>query len=253
LASEPAITPAAASDLISFLKALPDCRMRRGIRFPQWWMLLVAILSILSGADFLIAVKHSRRRGFRLIRDRLTYGRRIPWRTSGREVKRGRDISWTLRAMPAPEWVMEQWPGSATIIAVRSQGIRDGKPTDETRYYVWRLRTGAQALLRHVRNRWSIENSWHWVRDVALREDATPIGRTTASRSWPRSAAWRSMPCGSIGDAANRRAAAGRTTIPPEMCPSVSQVGYTLGRTYTFVTGGAQKPGLDGQLSKKLI
>ena len=27
-------TPAAATDLISFLKALPDCRMRRGIRFP---------------------------------------------------------------------------------------------------------------------------------------------------------------------------------------------------------------------------
>jgi hypothetical protein len=37
--------PAAATDLISFLKALPDCRMRRGVRFPQWWMLLVAILS----------------------------------------------------------------------------------------------------------------------------------------------------------------------------------------------------------------
>ncbi|MFN7899837.1 MAG: hypothetical protein ACK5N0_09280 [Synechococcaceae cyanobacterium] len=158
-------------------------------------------LSILSGADFLIAVKHSRRSGFRLIRDRLTDGLRIPWRTSGREVKRGRDISLTLRARPAPEWVMEQWPGSATFIAVRSQGLRDGKPTDETRDYVWSLRTGAQALLRHVRNRWSIENSWHWVLDVALREDATAIGRTTESRSWPRSAAWRSMPCGSIGDA----------------------------------------------------
>jgi hypothetical protein len=38
--------PAATTDLISFLKALPDCRMRRGIRFPQWWMLLVAILAI---------------------------------------------------------------------------------------------------------------------------------------------------------------------------------------------------------------
>jgi hypothetical protein len=33
-------------------------------------------------ADFLIAVKHSRRKGFRLIRDRLTYARRFPWRTS---------------------------------------------------------------------------------------------------------------------------------------------------------------------------
>jgi len=87
-------------------------------------------------------------------------------------VKRGRDITWTLRAMPAPEWVVEQWPGSATIIAVRSHGIGDGKPTDETRYYVSSLRTGAKALLRHVRERWSIENSWHWVRDVPLREDA---------------------------------------------------------------------------------
>jgi predicted transposase YbfD/YdcC len=74
--------------------------------------------------------------------------------------------------MPAPEWVAEQWPGSATIIAVRSHGIRDGKPTDEIRYYVTSLRTSAKALLQHVRDRWSIENSWHWVRDVPLGEDA---------------------------------------------------------------------------------
>ena len=40
--------PAAATDLISFLKPLPDCGMRRGVRFPQWWMLLVAILAILA-------------------------------------------------------------------------------------------------------------------------------------------------------------------------------------------------------------
>jgi hypothetical protein len=84
----------------------------------------------------LIAVKHGRRKGFRLIRDRLTYSRQIPWRTSKREIKRGRDVTWELRAMPAPDWVMEQWPGSATIIAVHSHGIREGKPQDETRYYV---------------------------------------------------------------------------------------------------------------------
>ena len=52
--SQPATTPVAASDLISFLQALPDCRMRRGVRFPQWWMLLVAILSILSGQGSLV-------------------------------------------------------------------------------------------------------------------------------------------------------------------------------------------------------
>lgn len=55
---------------------------------------------------------------------------------------------------------------------MRSHGTRDGKPQDETRYYVSSLRTGAKALLKAIRQRWSIENSWHWVRDVPLREDA---------------------------------------------------------------------------------
>jgi hypothetical protein len=63
-----------------------------------------------------------------MIRDRLTYSRRIPWRSSKREIKRGSDITWELRAMPALEWVMEQWPGSATSIAVRSHGMCEGKP-----------------------------------------------------------------------------------------------------------------------------
>ena len=74
--------------------------------------------------------------------------------------------------MPAPEWVVEQWPGSATIIAVRSHGIGEGKPKDETCDYVSTLQTRAKALLTAIRQRWSIENSWHWVRDVPLREDA---------------------------------------------------------------------------------
>jgi hypothetical protein len=50
----PAIRSAAvdqpvADDLISFLKAIPDGRFRRGVRYPQWFLLLVAVLGILSG------------------------------------------------------------------------------------------------------------------------------------------------------------------------------------------------------------
>jgi hypothetical protein len=41
-------SPATATDMISLLKALPDCRMRRGVRYPQRSLLLVAILSILN-------------------------------------------------------------------------------------------------------------------------------------------------------------------------------------------------------------
>ena len=110
-------------------------------------------------------MKHSRRKGFQVICDRLTYGRKAPWQASKRERKRGRDLTWTLRGLPAPAWVMENWPGSATILAVRCKGTRDGKPVDEILYYVSSLRTGAKALLQHVRDRWSIENSWHWPRE----------------------------------------------------------------------------------------
>ncbi|MFO8238640.1 MAG: transposase family protein, partial [Prochlorococcaceae cyanobacterium] len=38
-------------DLISYLKAIPDARMRRGVRFPAWYLLLVAVLGILSGCQ----------------------------------------------------------------------------------------------------------------------------------------------------------------------------------------------------------
>jgi hypothetical protein len=41
--------PAASADLIAFLQALPEGRKRRGDRYPQWFLLLMAILGILSG------------------------------------------------------------------------------------------------------------------------------------------------------------------------------------------------------------
>ena len=58
----PLENPAVAADLISFLKALPDCRLRRGIRYPQWWMLLVAILAILSNQGSLLGMERFAKR-----------------------------------------------------------------------------------------------------------------------------------------------------------------------------------------------
>jgi len=44
----PAVDFSADADLISFLKAIPDGRYRRGVRYPQWYLLLVTVLGILS-------------------------------------------------------------------------------------------------------------------------------------------------------------------------------------------------------------
>jgi hypothetical protein len=45
----PAVDQPIADDLISFLKAIPAGRYRGGVRYPQWFLLLVAVLGILSG------------------------------------------------------------------------------------------------------------------------------------------------------------------------------------------------------------
>ena len=45
----PAVDQPVADDLIGFLKAIPDGRYRCGVRYPQWFLLLVAVLGILSG------------------------------------------------------------------------------------------------------------------------------------------------------------------------------------------------------------
>ena len=44
-----AVDQAVSDDLISFLKAIPDGRYRREVRYPLWFLLLVAVLGILSG------------------------------------------------------------------------------------------------------------------------------------------------------------------------------------------------------------
>ena len=44
-----AVDQTAPDDLTSFLKPIPDGRYRRGVRYPQWLLLLAAVLGILSG------------------------------------------------------------------------------------------------------------------------------------------------------------------------------------------------------------
>jgi len=44
----PAVDFSADAGLISFLKAIPDGRFRRGVRYLQWYLLLVRVLGILS-------------------------------------------------------------------------------------------------------------------------------------------------------------------------------------------------------------
>ena len=58
-------------DLISFLKAIPDARMRKGIRIPAWYLLLVAVLGILSKCESLRDLEHFSRRHHTVLTETL--------------------------------------------------------------------------------------------------------------------------------------------------------------------------------------
>ncbi len=87
------------------------------------------------------------------------------------EKSHGREISWTLRAKQAPEHISQAWSGTSWIVEVVAEGTRDGKPFRATHLFLTSLRTTPKALLKLVRDRWSIEG-WHWIRDTQLQEDA---------------------------------------------------------------------------------
>jgi predicted transposase YbfD/YdcC len=65
----------------------------------------------------------------------------------------------------------ELWPNMHSLVCVVSHREIDGKESVEVRYYISSRLGSAKQFQAWVRNHWSIENSCHWVLDVAFRED----------------------------------------------------------------------------------
>jgi predicted transposase YbfD/YdcC len=68
--------------------------------------------------------------------------------------------------MIAREWTMVR-----RLIKVTAKVVKYGHVSYETRYYISNLTVDSKEFLHIIRSHWAIENSLHYVKDVAFLED----------------------------------------------------------------------------------
>lgn len=86
------------------------------------------------------------------------------------------DVDWLLQK--------EKWSGLKSIVMVESiREVIGNQASVERRYFISSLCSDAKEILRAVRGHWGIENSLHWVLDVAFREDDCQIKDANAAEN----------------------------------------------------------------------
>lgn len=77
-----------------------------------------------------------------------------------------------------------KWFSLKSVGLVKSVRTVNGKTTVETRYYISSLSNNAKLFGQSVRSHWGVENSLHWVLDVALNEDDCRIRKDNAPENF---------------------------------------------------------------------
>ncbi len=109
-------------DLISFLRAIPDARMRRGVRIPAWYLLLVAVLGILSKCESLRDLERFAQRHHAVLTEALGIElRRPPSDSDFRYFFLQVDVTAICSAIR--EWTIAQIPGCRLHQRSRSTGV----------------------------------------------------------------------------------------------------------------------------------
>jgi len=79
---------------------------------------------------------------------------------------------------------LDKWPGlSAMLMCNRTRTVGDETSTEIHYYIASTADGGAEKLGNAIRKHWGIENSLHWVLDIAFREDESRIRAGNAQRN----------------------------------------------------------------------
>lgn len=129
---------------------------------------------IARGNDYLITLKANQGNLFEAVQ--LHFQQYPPTSvTTQVDPSHGRQVERTVSVLSAPTQIDPAWVGLQRVAKVERHGTRSGKPFEETMFYLSSLPLDAIEFAQRIRDHWQIENKLHWVKDLVLGEDKSPV------------------------------------------------------------------------------
>ena len=161
--------------LMECLSVIPDPRVERAQRHKLLDMLVILVCATLGGADDCRSIELFARTREAWFRERLELPGGIPSHDTFRRLLARIDPEVLQSCLR--EWLEELRQALGIVPAAPGGNIAEcervvgDQVSRERRYYISSLETGVVEFARATRDHWKIENSLHWVLDIAFRED----------------------------------------------------------------------------------